>query len=231
MRMPSAALRRWCSQEPDCALNGRDVTAFFDDLVQRADQDPIPAPRCVELGYCRPTVTGEDIRFNMQGLILIKDPVPELGIQGWPGLASALVSADAGDASQFSTRTADDETFDGFAALAIECVDWDPAGDTFADLSAKQLLGRTVAPHTQGATQTWTILAGCMDWPVPVVNPPHLADVRGAATDSPGQRNTRPIDGLRVGARPPRSDRRQRAPHPRGRWTHLVFCAWSTPHP
>src|SRR5829696_6443807 len=171
---------RWCSEEPDCALNGRDVTAFFDELVRRADQEPIPAPRCVELGYCRPTVTGEDIRFNMQSLILLKDPVPELGIQGWPGLASALVSADAGDASQFSTETAGDETFDGFAALAIECVDWNSAGDTFADLSAKQLLGRTVAPHTQGATQTWTILAGCMAWSVPVVNPPHRADVRGA---------------------------------------------------
>src|SRR5215210_2523682 len=171
---------RWCSQEPDCALNGRDVTAFFDDLVRRADQDPIPAPRCVELGYCRPTVTGEDIRFNMQGRILIKDPVPELGIQGWPGLASDLVSADAGDASQFSTRTADSETSRDFAALAIECVDWNAAGDTFADLAAKQLLGRTTAPHMQGATQTWTILAGCVDWPVPLVNPPNFADVRGA---------------------------------------------------
>jgi len=171
---------RWCSEEPDCALHGRDVTTFFDDLVQRADQGPIPAPRCVELGYCRPTVTGEDILFNVQSLILIKDPVPKLGIQGWPGLASALVSADAGDASQLSTQTAGDETFDGFAALAIECVDWNPAEDTFADLSAKALLGRTVAPHTAGATQTWTILAGCLDWPVPVANPPHLAPVRGA---------------------------------------------------
>jgi pimeloyl-ACP methyl ester carboxylesterase len=171
---------RWCSEEPDCALNGRDVAAYFDDLVRRADQDPIPAPRCVEFGYCRPTVTGQDIRFNMQNLILIKDPVPELGIPGWPGLATALVSANAGDASQFSTETADDETFHGFAALAIECVDWNPAGDTFADLSAKHLLGRTVAPHTQGATQSWTILAGCMNWPVPVANPPYLIDVRGA---------------------------------------------------
>jgi pimeloyl-ACP methyl ester carboxylesterase len=170
---------RWCAEEQDCALNGRDVSTFFDDLVQQADQDPIPAPRCVELGFCRPTVTGEDIRFNMQGLILIKDPVPELGIREWPGLAIDLVSADAGDASQFSIRIASDETSRDFAALAIECLDWDAAGDTFADHSAKQFLGRTVAPHTQGATQTWTVLAGCMDWPVPVANPPHLADVRG----------------------------------------------------
>jgi pimeloyl-ACP methyl ester carboxylesterase len=193
---------RWCSEEPDCALNGRDATAFFDELVRRADQDPIPAPRCVELGDCRPTVTGEDIRFNMQSLILIKDPVPELGILGWPGLARALVSADAGDASQLSTETAGDETFDGFAALAIECVDWHSAGDTGADLSAKHLLGRTVAPHTGRDSNLdhpggMHGLAGSSRQSTP------SRQRTRRPTYSPGQRNTRPIDGPRVGARAP----------------------------
>jgi pimeloyl-ACP methyl ester carboxylesterase len=171
---------RWCEGAAKCALHGQDVGAFFDDLVRQADAQPIPAPDCVELGNCRATATGEDIRLNLQDQILIKDPVPALGIPGWPGLADTLAAAAAGDASQFSSRIADGETFEDFAALAIECVDWDPAGDSFDDLAAKELLGRVVAPHMQGATQTWTILAGCMDWPVPLANPPHLADVRGA---------------------------------------------------
>ena len=37
-----------------------------------------------------------------------------------------------------------------------------------------------ITPHTQGATQTWTILTGCMGWPVPVANPPAPWDVEGA---------------------------------------------------
>jgi len=171
---------RWCEGAAECALHAQDVGAFVDDLVRRADTEPIPAPDCVDLSNCRPTVTGEDILFNLQDQILFKDPVPELGIPGWPGLADTLAAAAAGDASQFSPRVADSETFEEFAALAIMCVDWDPAGDSFEDLAAKELLGRVVAPHLQGASQTWTVLAGCMDWPVPLANPPHLADVQGA---------------------------------------------------
>jgi hypothetical protein len=37
-----------------------------------------------------------------------------------------------------------------------------------------------IAPHTQGATQTWTVLTGCMGWPVLVANRPVPWDVAGS---------------------------------------------------
>jgi hypothetical protein len=42
------------------------------------------------------------------------------------------------------------------------------------------MLGQVVAPHTQGASQTWSVQTACIGWPVPVQNPPHSADVHGA---------------------------------------------------
>jgi hypothetical protein len=35
-----------------------------------------------------------------------------------------------------------------------------------------------IAPHTQGASQTWTLLR-CIGWPVLAANPPHRLRVRG----------------------------------------------------
>ena len=60
----------WCAQTSSCPLHGRDVLALFDSVVQRADQQPIPAPECAD-GSCRPTVTGGEIR--MQALFLLRD--------------------------------------------------------------------------------------------------------------------------------------------------------------
>ena len=50
---------------------------------------------------------------------------------------------------------------------------------TYDDLAAHETFARVIAPHTQGATQTWTVLAGCMGWPVPVANPPSPWHVDG----------------------------------------------------
>jgi hypothetical protein len=32
----------------------------------------------------------------------------------------------------------------------------------------------------RSASQTWTIITGCLGWPAPLVNPPHPAGVHGA---------------------------------------------------
>jgi hypothetical protein len=63
--------------------------------------------------------------------------------------------------------------------LAIACADWQTDLATWDDLQAYETFGESIAPHTQGATQTWTILIGCMGWPVPVANPQGEWDVNG----------------------------------------------------
>jgi pimeloyl-ACP methyl ester carboxylesterase len=42
-------------------------------------------------------------------------------------------------------------------------------------------LGRQLAPHLQGASETWQALL-CANWPIPATNPPRPLDVRGVPT-------------------------------------------------
>ena len=64
--------------------------------------------------------------------------------------------------------------------LAVNCADYPPEIVTYEDFVAKTLLGRVVAPHTQGASEAWLGLLACMRWPVPVTYLPHSIMVRGA---------------------------------------------------
>ncbi|MFT4038969.1 MAG: alpha/beta hydrolase [Thermomicrobiales bacterium] len=170
----------WCDAEPACALHGQNVLAAFDELVATADRAPIPAAQCAQSGACRATVMGEDIRVNAQNLLLIKPPLPDLGSAGWNDLAQAIIAAQHGDASAFSPRLADGLTSELYPELAIACADWQTDITTWDDLAAYELFGATISPHTQGASQTWGILTGCMNWPVPVANPQGVWNVQGA---------------------------------------------------
>jgi hypothetical protein len=51
---------------------------------------------------------------------------------------------------------------------------------SYNDIQAKALLGRILAPHTQGASEAWLGILACIRWPTPLANPPHTATVRGA---------------------------------------------------
>src|SRR5215213_4003621 len=170
----------WCGRDASCALHGRNVARLFDQLVARADRTPIPAPGCAD-GHCRRTVTGEDIRFHAEDLLLFKKPIPRVAPDGWNSLALALKAAAAGDATALSTLRAQSPADDGAsgAPLAIECLDWPNQVRNLTDLKRFELLGKTVAPRLGGASQAWTILAGCVGRTAPVVNPPHPTRVTG----------------------------------------------------
>src|SRR5205807_6623217 len=116
---------------------------------------------------------GEEIRINAQNWLLFKDgALGPRGFPGWSQLATDLKEALAGDASGLGSASAlaDSDHFGDFAELAIECVDWRTPISRYDEMAATEVLGRVVAPHMQGASQTWTIQAGCMGWPVPVSN-------------------------------------------------------------
>jgi pimeloyl-ACP methyl ester carboxylesterase len=173
---------RWCARTTSCALHGRDVARIFDDLVATADRTALPAPTCTQTGACRPSVTGADIRLAAQDLLHFPNPIPLIAPEGRNGLALALQQADAGDASAFSPRVAtgpSDDNANG-SQIAIECLDWRTPVQTFDDLQRLQRLGRAAAPRLGGASQSWTILTGCIGWPAPVVNPPQPIVVRHA---------------------------------------------------
>ena len=165
----------WCPTQDTCALRGQDVRAVFDRLVQQADQNPIPAE-----GALRP-VTGEDIRMGTKGLLRFKEPSiygPDLS---WAGLSRALQKAIDGDGSAFAVAPAGAPQYGFHGLLANACLDYAPQVHTHQEMQQRLELGRQLAPHLQGASETWQANF-CIDWPVKPVNPPKTLNVRGVPT-------------------------------------------------
>jgi len=170
----------WCGRSAQCAWRGRDVAAAFDALVARADREPIPASVCATNPCRTPTITGGDIRLNAEAGLLTRKPIPLIGTPGWAALGEALAQADQGDASAFATPQATEARSDPFPGLAVNCVDFARVADTYEDYTALVDLGRRVAPHTQGASEAWLAVLGCMRWPVPQANPQRVPKIHGA---------------------------------------------------
>lgn len=161
----------WCATDDTCALKGQDVARVYDDLVARADRNPIPAP-----GALRP-VTGEDIRMRTPHFLVLKEPSIYGPDTSWAGLSRAIKRAVEGDASAFAQPPA--ESAGGIGQLlSIACGDYVSEIKTWADMRQRIQLGRQLAPHLQGATEQWQVLR-CIDWPVPAANPFRRLDVRG----------------------------------------------------
>lgn len=165
----------WCPTQETCALRGQDVRATFDRLVQQADQNPIPVQGAVR------AVTGEDIRMGTKGLLRFKEPSifgPDLS---WAGLSRALQKAIDGDASAFAVAPAGAPQYSIHGLLAVACLDYAPQVHTYQEMQQRLELGRQLAPHLQGASETWQVNF-CIDWPVMPVNPPRTLHVRGVPT-------------------------------------------------
>jgi pimeloyl-ACP methyl ester carboxylesterase len=170
---------RWCEHTAACAFHSRDVGARFDDLVARADRDPIAAASCAT-DPCRSPVTGGDIRLRAFTALTTTKPLPALGLPGWAGLAEALAQAERGDASAFAAQLATDPRSDPLPGLAVNCLDFPREVSSYADYKAMAARGRRIAPHTQGAGEAWIGILGCLRWPAPNANPPHRAHIQGA---------------------------------------------------
>jgi pimeloyl-ACP methyl ester carboxylesterase len=165
----------WCPTQETCALRGQDVRAVFDRVVEQADQNPIPAE-----GALRP-VTGEDIRMATKGLLRFKEPSiygPDLS---GGGLSRALQKAIDGDVSAFAAAPAGVPQYSIQGLLANACLDYVPQVHTYQEMQQRLELGRQLAPHLQGASETWQANF-CIDWPVKPVNPPKTLNVRGVPT-------------------------------------------------
>jgi pimeloyl-ACP methyl ester carboxylesterase len=164
----------WCAAEAACALHGQDVGAVFDELVASADDSPIPVAGALR------AVTGEDIRMGTIGLLRFKEPMvmaPELS---WVTLSQVLAAALTGDARAFAFPADVPQT--GLHAQAgIGCMEYVPQVHTWAQMRRRIELGRHVAPHLQGASETWQAL-WCIDWPLEASNPPRTLAVEGAPT-------------------------------------------------
>jgi pimeloyl-ACP methyl ester carboxylesterase len=171
--LDACAVVRQVDQTTLAAVSGHDdVGAVFDRLVASADRHPIPVPGAMR------AVTGEDIRMGAVGLLRFKEPSiygPDLS---WAGLSRALARAVAGDASAFALPPADTPQDGLFSQLAIACMDYAPQIRTYGQMRQRITMARQLAPHLQGASETWRVNY-CIGWPLAPANPPRTLDVRG----------------------------------------------------
>jgi pimeloyl-ACP methyl ester carboxylesterase len=162
----------WCRTTSTCAMAGQDVARAYDQLVTRADASPIPVQ-----GADHP-VTGEDIRLTTPSYLEFKQPSAFAPVPGWVRLGAAIRDALAGDASAFAVPQPQSPTDAAFGALAVGCQDYALEVRTFADMQRRIQLGRYLAPHLQGGSQSWQVNR-CLGWPVPPSNPPRPLHVSG----------------------------------------------------
>jgi pimeloyl-ACP methyl ester carboxylesterase len=164
----------WCNTTTDCALHGQDVGALFDELVANASATPIAAPGAYPTA--QPNVTGEELRFNVQDNLVSVNA--SFG-PGWAALSEMLALALAGNATALATPLAIANETEAnsalFAGLAVGCLDWFHSSTSVSDQLYKSQLTSSIAPHTRGASQTYTYQSKCLGWPAPIVNPPRKA--------------------------------------------------------
>ena len=163
---------KYCSQNETCALYQKDIPTLFDNLLVEADKKPIPAPGCDGI-VCSKDVSSEELLANLENALIVKDPWSFVN-SSWIRIGDALASAMNGDATLLSNRLASDKHRSNYPYLAIGCVDWPHKLKTLTELKYRTQLTSSVSPHTRGVTQSWLYQAACLDWPAPVVTPPHL---------------------------------------------------------
>ncbi|MEU8819162.1 alpha/beta hydrolase [Actinoplanes sp. NPDC048796] len=162
---------RWCTATAACALHGQDVGALFDRIVAAADRNPMPVP-----GAARP-VSGEDIRLLTQEYLVFKEPNFFRPVSGWLQLGQAISATLAGNAEGFAIPAP--EGPQSSQATGPACMDNPSEIRTYDEYQRLAQRAKRIAPHLQGASQSWTLLR-CTGYPVRATNPPRRLDVRNA---------------------------------------------------
>ena len=125
-------------------------------------------------GAARPVV-GEDIRLVTQNYLLFKEPTLFEPVPGWIRLGQAISDTLGGDAAGFALPAPQAPT--DVQSAAVACLDNPAEVTTYRDLRRLMRQAREVAPHLQGASESWTLLR-CLGYPIPGTNPPRRLDIR-----------------------------------------------------
>ncbi|OXM43461.1 alpha/beta fold hydrolase [Amycolatopsis alba] len=147
----------WCAAEPSCALHGRDVLTVWDELIARAERQPIPGGGTTV--SAEQIVARADIRSERR----------------WPAFATALAEAHAGDATKLATKPVFPP---GPDVMRIPtCADFPYPGD-YRSVREVEASLRTVAPRL-GWRQAWIWAMPCARLPGNGTFPPHRRDFAG----------------------------------------------------
>ncbi len=158
----------WCNTTSDCALNGQDAPAIFDNLIASADTNPIQAPGCSidRKDPCRSIVTGEEILVRVQtGLLGFAQTAL---FQGWPALSDAIAEAAQGNATLLSSPIKTAPKDSAFSFLGVSCKDNVVTSQSYIDLVLKRQMTGILSPHSRGNTETYEMQSYCIGW----ISPP-----------------------------------------------------------
>ncbi|MEV0680447.1 alpha/beta hydrolase [Actinosynnema sp. NPDC050436] len=153
---------KWCDRTTSCALHGKDVAKFWDDLLAKADRGEITDPN-------DPTykVTADDII----GFAFSAFYGPD-----WHLLASVLLDLTSGTAPPraFAAETAQNPF------PAVFCQDWAIRVKNQREFAAVERRAKQIAPHMRGSALGHSAIAGCVGLPEKVNNPQHRLNIKNA---------------------------------------------------
>jgi pimeloyl-ACP methyl ester carboxylesterase len=159
------AFFNWAGTNESSPLQGEDVEKLWYNILRNATDTPIPAPSCNNT-VCRSDVNEEEIRLNAQGFVISPTTARRTRF------AQALLEASEGNATLLSSPLASESDPSLYAGITIGCQDWSSLASSFSGIQAKIRIGEVFAPLNKGASQSWTLQASCVGWPVPPRNPP-----------------------------------------------------------
>ncbi|WP_218125566.1 alpha/beta fold hydrolase [Sinosporangium album] len=152
---------KWCTRSADCVLSGKNVEKIWQDVVRRADRDPLPGAQAA--GDRR--YDGVDLKVLAYSLILRE--------RSWPALAAAVQKAADGSASGFDPQGRGLMEQAG-ALLAVRCADGYRYNTHRAYRTAVRRAAK-VSPNFAGMREVAYL--ACSPWAAEAVNPP--ASLRG----------------------------------------------------
>jgi pimeloyl-ACP methyl ester carboxylesterase len=181
----------WCKGSASCAIHqadpNTDPAAAFDQLLQTADQHPIPSS-----GPDTRPVTGTDIRLAVLAVL-------QLGRRNWPIIGTLIQQARTGDGSftrlvgDSIARRSPDGTYSPFsgARRAIMCDSWPAPATTVSGIQRLADQAAAIAPRF-GAARVWDWAPNCIGWPTvpdpvhtPRIHRPVNVVVIGTTLDAP----------------------------------------------
>ncbi|MEV8440645.1 alpha/beta hydrolase [Actinosynnema sp. NPDC051121] len=177
-----ARFAEWCGGEVTCALHGRDVLEVWDEVVERAAREPIPAGGTT---------------VNASRIVSRTNPAYE---GGWPGLAQAIAEAHAGDATRFAEQPVGGRDPD--LSRIMFCADF-PYPSDYRVLKSWESELRRITPHI-GWVAAWPMAYHCAGlpdvgtYPAQRVKPAGLGPVLVASGEYDS--TTPPGDARRVAA-------------------------------
>ncbi|GAA3053870.1 peptidase [Actinokineospora globicatena] len=154
---------RWCERTTSCALHGKDVAKWWDELLLRADRGEVHDP-----SEPSRVITSQEITNAAFGTFYGPD---------WALLASALASLDV-PATPRPAVAGTEYVENPFTS--VFCQDWDFRVRDHREVAGLVATANRLAPHMRGSVLGHATTIGCIGLPKPP-NPQHRLNI----TDAP----------------------------------------------